>query len=139
MSRRSTLTKQRPLPAIWQIPDPLWERIAPVLAELDPPKPTGRPRIDARRALDAVVYHLRTGCQWNHLPAEFPDDSSVHRTYQRWIARQVFDRIWADLIEVCEDLNGVDWAWQAADGSLGKARKGGAKSVRTPPIGPRTA
>lgn len=129
----------RPLPTIWETPDTLWDRIAPVLAELDPPKPTGRPRIDARRALDAIVYQLRTGCQWNHLPAEFPDDSSVHRTFQRWIARKVFDRVWADLIEACEDLDGVTWEWQAADGCLGKARKGGIMSGPTPPIAPKTA
>jgi putative transposase len=127
-----------PLPAIWEIPDALWDRIEPVLSELDPPKPTGRPRIDPRQALDAILYQLRTGCQWNHLPSEFPDDSSVHRTFQRWIERKVFDRVWADLVEACEDLDGVNWEWQAADGCLGKARKGGTMSVPTQPIGPKT-
>lgn len=126
-------------PAIWTVPDPLWERIAPILAELDPPKPTGRPRIDPRGALNGILYHLRTGCQWNHLPGEFPDDSSVHRTFQRWVGAKVFDRVWAELIESCEDLGGVDWEWQAADGCLGKARKGGIMWGPTPPIAPRTA
>jgi transposase len=129
----------RPLPTLWQVPDPLWGRIAPILAALDPPKPRGRPRIDPRAALDAIIFRLRTGCQWNQLPTAFPDDSSVHRTFVRWSERQVFDAIWADLIEACEDLEGVEWEWQAADGSMGKARKGGRRSVRTPPIGPRTA
>jgi putative transposase len=128
----------RPLPTLWEIPDRLWDRIAPILGALDPPKPRGRRRIDARAALEAIIFRLRTGCQWNHLPASFPDDSSVHRTFVRWSDRQVFEAIWADLIEACEDLNGVDWEWQAADGSMGKARKGGSKSGPTPPIGPRT-
>ena len=39
------------------------------------------------------------------------------------------------MLEACEDLGGVDWEWQAADGALGKARKKGAMSARTPPIG----
>jgi transposase len=44
------------------------------------PNATTRKRIDARSALDAIIFRLRSGCQWNQLPHEFPDDSSVHRT-----------------------------------------------------------
>ena len=129
----------RPLPTLWEVPDSLWERIEPILRRLDPPKPRGRPRIDPRAALDAILFRLRSGCQWNHLPDSFPDDSSVHRTFVRWSDRKVFEAIWADLIEACEDLDGVDWEWQAADGAMGKARKGGPRSGRTPRIGLRTA
>jgi putative transposase len=128
----------RPLPTLWQVPDPLWDRIQPILSRLDPPKPRGRPRIDPRAVLDAIIFRLRSGCQWNQLPACFPDDSSVHRTFVRWSDRKVFETIWADLIEACEDLDGVAWEWQAADGGMGKARKGGCRSAPTPPIGPRT-
>ncbi len=113
------------IPTIWHIPDLLWEQIAPLLAQLDPPAVRGRKRIDARAALDAIIFRLRSGCQWNHLPSEFPDDSSVHRTFQRWIRRGVFTRIWALLIETCAELGGLDWEWQAADGAMGKARFGG--------------
>jgi len=37
----------------------------------------------------------------------------------------VFDRVWAVLLEACEDLGGCDWEWQAADTAIGKARFGG--------------
>ena len=130
---------REPLPTIWRTPDQLWALIEPILAQLDPPALTGRPRVDPRATLDAVIFRLRTSCQWNWLPAEYPDDSSVHRTFQRWIARGVFERIWAVLVERCEDLDGVDWEWQAADGTLGKARKGGAWWAPTPLIVRRTA
>src|SRR3974390_3475525 len=123
-----------PLPTIWHVPDELWERIEPVLNELDPPAKTGRKRIAPRPALDGVIYYLRTSCQWNVLPAEFGDDSSVHRTYHRWIDKGVFDGVWALLVEECAELGGVDWQWQAADGAMGKARFGGALSVPTPRI-----
>ena len=144
---------EKPLPTIWQVPDALWEKIVlPILLEFDPPKPKGRPRADQRRCLDAIIYRARSGCQWNYLPKEFGDDATVHRTLQRWEARGVFDRIWALLIYHCEELGGVHWEWQAADGCLNKARfigtgtKGGIKratqrvgrkaragSARTPP------
>ena len=114
-----------PLPTIWRVPDELWALIEPILAEADPPARTGRPRIAARDALDAIIYRLRSGVQWNQLPQEFPDDSSVHRTFQRWVALGLFDRVWAELVTRCEDLSGVEWEWQAADAMLGKARLGG--------------
>ncbi len=119
----------KPLPTIWRVSDELWERIEPILGEHDPPQRTGRPRVDQRAILDAVIFRLRTGCQWNRLPKEFPDDSTVHRAFQRWVDLGVLDRIWAALIEGCEELGGVDWEWQAADGATGKARFGGTSSV----------
>ncbi|MGH9175504.1 MAG: transposase [Vicinamibacterales bacterium] len=111
-----------PLPPIWEASDDLWAIVEPILAELDPPKPTGRTRIDQRAAFDASIFRLRTGGQWTHLPAEYPDDSAVHRTFQRWVSVGVFDRLWAVIQEACEDLDGCDWEWQAADTMLGKAR-----------------
>ena len=137
MGERSS--REEPLPTIWHVPDELWERIAPILQRHDPPKRTGRPRADRRAVLDAVVFRLRTGRQWNRLPKEFPDDSTVHRTFQRWIELGILDRVWAALVEECEELGGVDWEWQAADGAMGKARFGGISSAPTPPTEPRTA
>jgi len=131
--------EKKPMSTIWRVPDELWEKIEPILSEHDPPKNTGRSRVDQRAVLDAVIFRLRTGCQWNRLPSEFPDDSSVHRAFQRCIELGVLDRIWAALVEDCEELGGVEWEWQAADGAMGKARFGGTSSARTPRIGPRKA
>ena len=125
MPGRKRETTPPPLPTIWRVPDDLWAKIEPILAEYDPPKPVGRKRIDQRRALDGIIYRMRSGVQWNHLPKEFGDDSSVHRTFQRWVELGVFDRIWAALLEECEELGGVNWEWQAADAAMGKARFGG--------------
>jgi putative transposase len=111
--------------------------LEPILAEQDPPKRTGRKRIEARAALDAILFRLRSGCQWNQLPKDFPDDSSVHRTFQRWIRLGLIERLWATLIAACDELGGVDWQWQAADAALGKARLGGIKSAPIPPTAPK--
>jgi putative transposase len=124
-----------PLPTVWNIPDQLWDGVVvPTLHELDPEPHTGRPRIDQRKALDGIIYQMRTGCQWNHLPKEFGDDASIHRTFQRWIARGVLQRIWAKLVEMCDELGAVEWVWQSADAALGKARFGGIVSEKTPQI-----
>jgi putative transposase len=119
--------KKKRMPTIWEVPDELWERIEPLLQELDPAKETGRPREDQRRILDALIFRCRTGCQWNHIPRVYGDDATIHRTFQRWQRLGVIERIWAAIVEECEDLGKVDWQWQAADTVLGKARMGGDK------------
>jgi putative transposase len=120
------------------VSDDLWAKIKPILAEFDPPNRMGRKRIDQRCALNGIIYRLRSGVQWNQLPKEFGDDSSVHRTFQRWVALEIFDRIWATLVDECEALGAVDWEWQAADAAMGKARLGGIWLAPTPPIVART-
>lgn len=93
----------------WEISDGLWEKIEPVLLTADPPKATGRRRVDQRRLLNAVVYKLSSGCRWNSLPRELGDDSTVHRAYQRWVKLGVFNRVLAMLKESQElpDLPGT--------------------------------
>jgi putative transposase len=137
MAKRKRTVKR--LPTIWEVDDQLWETIEIVLKELDPPAAMGRPRTGQRAALNGIIYVMRTGGQWNRLPEQFGDDSSVHRTMQRWVNNGVFERIWAVLIEKCRDLGGVDWNWQSADGAMGKARFGGISSARTPRIAGKMA
>jgi len=122
------------LPTIWEVNDELWRIIQDILDEYDPPASTGRPRTGQREALNGIIYQMRSGCQWNQLPKQFGDDSSVHRALQRWVLKDVFHHIWALLIENCEDLDGLDWQWQSADGAMGKARFGGIMSGRIPRI-----
>ena len=124
-----------PLPTIWRVDDALWAQAEQVLAEFDPPAQFGPERIDQRKALDGVIYRMRSGVQWNRLPAEFGDDASVHRTFQRWVQRGVIGRLWALLVRGCAELAGVDWQWQSFDCATGKARHGGIKSDRTQPTG----
>jgi putative transposase len=132
--------KPKPLATIWEVSDDLWTIIEPILNTLDPPRSTpGRGRIDQRAALDGVIYQMRSGCQWNSLPEKFGDDSSVHRTFQRWISKGVLEAIWAKLVVNCQELGGVHWDWQSADGAMGKARFGGILSAPTPQIVGRMA
>ena len=137
MARKKRSVK--PLPTIWEVDDGLWTIIQDILNELDPPAATGRPRTGQREALNGIIYQMRSGCQWNHLPKGFGDDSSVHRTMQRWVAKGVFARIWAVLVAHCEELGGVNWSWQSADGAMGKARFGGTKSAPIPRIAAKRA
>ena len=48
------------------------------------PKRTGRPPADLRAVVNAILYLVRTGCQWRMLPKDFPPWSTVHTWYRRW-------------------------------------------------------
>ena len=48
-------------------------------------RPGGRPRkTDLRDVVDAILYILRTGCQWRYLPKDFPPKSTVWRYFDEW-------------------------------------------------------
>lgn len=87
------MARSKSLPTIWEVPDGLWERVEWLLHEYDPPKTTGRSRTDARRILDGIIFRFRTGCQWNHLPKVYGDDSTIHRAFQRWVEINLFKMI----------------------------------------------
>jgi putative transposase len=126
MGRKKKAVK--PLDTIWEVSDELWAIILPILLADAPPPPAekgGRKRADWRRAFNGIIFRMRTGCQWNRLPEEFGDDSSVHRWFQRWNRNGVMEKIWAVLVSGCEELGAVEWEWQSADGAMGKARFGG--------------
>ena len=114
--KRKKAGKRPALGTIWEVPDPLWKRVLPILQEFWPTKRTGRHHADWRRALNGIIFRMRSGCQW----------------FQRWSRNGVFRRIWALLVEQCDELGGVYWKWQSADGAMGKARFGGEKGGQKP-------
>jgi len=62
--------------------DAQWACLKPML-----PKPAmrGRPPIDRRRILDAVLYVVKCGCPWRYLPADFPHWKTVCHVFRQWI------------------------------------------------------
>jgi len=44
----------------------------------------GRRPIDRRRIINAILYVVRTGCQWRMLPRDFPNWSTVYNVFWRW-------------------------------------------------------
>jgi transposase len=111
----------------WRTPDALWAQIAPLLPP-GKPHPLGchNPRVDDRRAMDAIFFRLRTGCQWNALSATgLCSSSSAHRRFQEWRAAGVFLELWRRGLTEYDTLKGIDWRWLAADGAMTKAPLGG--------------
>lgn len=71
--------------------DAEWEVIEPLLP---PARPGGRPRtVDLRAVVEGMLYVLETGCQWRHLPKDFPPRSTVHAYLQQWATDGTLEQI----------------------------------------------
>ena len=86
----------------WVVTDEFWRRVEPLIPvrERSADKAyvrkagAGRPPKPARQVFEAVVYVLRTGCQWKALPKErFGSASAVHKRFLEWEAAGVFEAI----------------------------------------------
>ena len=75
-----------------------------------------------RKVFAAIVFVLRTGCQWKALPkAVFGSASSVHQYFRTWTRRGFFRRLWQRGLAEYDELEGIAWKWQSVDGAMGKA------------------
>ena len=68
-------------PYLTDLSDAQWELISPLIV-----LPTGgAPRTtDLREILNAILYQVRTGCQWRLLPHDFPPDGTVRDYFHRF-------------------------------------------------------
>jgi transposase len=82
----------------------------------------GRPAKSARLIFEAIVFVLRTGCQWKALPKErFGSASAVHKRFLEWEAAGFFEAIWRAGLAEYDALEGIAWRWQSVDGAMFKA------------------
>src|ERR1700722_6568655 len=77
------------------VSDAEWEFLVPYLTLMRDDAP--QREYPLRRGFDAVRYVVKTGCQWDFLPHDFPPAAAVYQQARRWIAAGVFEEITHDL------------------------------------------
>lgn len=105
----------------WKVSDELWERVEPLIPPAPSHKKGGRPRMPDRQAFEAIIYVLRTGIQWNALPRELGASSTVHDRFQEWEQKGLFKSLWQAGLHDYDEVQGIEWEWQAVDGVMTKA------------------
>jgi transposase len=113
----------------WTVSDALWRKIEPLLPvrkrqgerKYQRRPGAGRKPMPARQVFSAIVYVLRTGCQWKALPKEYGSASAVHAYFQRWQQEGFFLKIWKAGLAEYDEMEGIGWNWQSIDGAMGKA------------------
>lgn len=92
--------------------DAEWDMVVPFMPA---PAATGRPRLwPMRLVFDGVLYVLRTGCAWAHLPREFPPHGTVHRWFLRLARSGAFERMMHALVMADRERVGRDASPTAA-------------------------
>jgi putative transposase len=88
-AEKTTSQRLRRYPS--DLTDAEWALIAPFLAPYGGP---GAPRaVETRAVVDALLYKLRTGCQWRWLPADFPKWPTVYYYWTTWGEDGTWERI----------------------------------------------
>jgi len=114
----------------WEVSDRFWALVEPLI-----PKPRrdskklykrkpggGRKPMAPRKTFEAIVFVLRTGCQWKSLPKErFGSASSVHKYFREWLKSGFFLKLWRAGLSEYDEMEGIAWKWQSIDGSMVKA------------------
>lgn len=116
----------------WKVSEKLWEKVKPLIPSAPSHAKGGRPRMEDRKAFEAMVYVLRTGIQWNALPRALGASSTVHDRFQEWEQAGLFKALWQAGLSVYDELKGIQWEWQAVDGAMTKAPLGKAATGANP-------
>ena len=84
--------KRKPYPS--DLTDAQWQQLMP---HLPPAQVRGAPRrVNLREIINAILYVLHTGCQWEYLPHDFPPKDTVYGYFRRWTQ----DGTWTKLNDV---------------------------------------
>jgi transposase len=112
----------------------LWELVEPLLP---PAKPRrfrypGRKPVDHRQVLTGILFVLRTGIPWEHLPQEMGCGSGMTcwRHLRQWQQAGVWEKIRRVLLAKLRQADRIDWSRAVVDSASVRALFGGRKPAR---------
>ncbi|MGI5400600.1 recombinase family protein [Streptomyces sp. CA-135486] len=82
-----------------ELTDATWALVAPILTAKRP----GRPTLDPRTALDAMLHKARTGCTWRDLPEQYGPFGTVASAFNRWSK----SGLWDQALDLLADVPGT--------------------------------
>jgi len=115
--------------------DEQWAKIEPLLSppESSPQRgegrvrghllPRGRPPIDERLVLDAILWKLSTNKPWYDLPVsqgsvQFPSHQTCYRRYRQWTRTGLLNQIFAAIFDDLLVRGGFDLQRALHDGTI---------------------
>jgi transposase len=111
----------------WQLVQPLLPRPSPALH--------GRPPLDDRLILDAILWKFSTNTPWYDLPATFPPYQTCYRRYHLWKRLGIFPHILSTLYQDLRQRGGLDVVQALRQGRIGfELLPGGWKITAAPSL-----
>ena len=119
------------------VSDALWAAVEPLLPPAPPSPKGGRPRVPDRAALTGIVFVLKSGLPWEHLPQEMGCGSGMTcwRRLRAWQRAGVWQRLHETLLQRLADADRIDWSRASADASRVPAKGGAPGPAPTRPTG----
>ena len=88
--------------------DAQWAQIEPLRPVRDPRHGGRRLKYDRRLVLDTILYVLRTGCAWRHVPHDLAPWDAAYRGFRAWSADGTWRRVHHQLRERVRARDGRD-------------------------------
>ncbi|MET8115990.1 IS5 family transposase [Streptomyces prasinus] len=108
-----------------ELTDHEWESIAPLI----PRAATGRPRVEDRRAINAMVYKIRTDVSWRDLRERYGPWQTVYTRFRRYALDGVFTRVLQHVQARADAAGDIDWLIQI-DSTIVRAHQHAAATGR---------
>lgn len=124
-----------------QISTAVWKRIKPLLPEVKPSPKGGRPRLDDERALNGILFVLRTGIPWEDLPQQlgFGSGMTCWRRLREWQIAGVWSRLHQQLLVELRGAGKLDFSRASLDAASVPSPRGARTRAQTPPTGASSA
>src|SRR5918997_4389325 len=108
------------------VTDELWAVVGPLLPRRRAQPRGGRPWVDDRATLNGVLYVLRTGVAWRHVPTELGWGSGVTcwRRLREWQRRGVWKQLHRAMLDRLGAADRIDWTRAALDSRSLAAKRG---------------
>ena len=119
----------------YEISEPQWTRIAPLLPHRTHHGQAGHPFNDLRPIVNGILWILHTGAPWRDLPERYGPWETVFRCFNRWRADGTWGRIVTSLLDELDDQGQIDHDLWCIDGSViraSKAAAGAKKNASSP-------
>ncbi|MBZ0317888.1 MAG: transposase [Anaerolineae bacterium] len=62
-----------------------------------------------KQILMGILYHLKTGCNWDQIPKELASPTDCRLTFYYWLENGTWSLIWRNLFEQFEDSEKLSW------------------------------
>lgn len=103
--------------------DSQWLLLQPLLPR-PAQDPRGRPPLDERLILNAILWKLRSAAPWYDLPARFPSHQTCYRRYRQWRRLGVMDQIYRTLYQDLQERGDFDLGNALRERAIVVVRKG---------------
>ena len=112
--------------------DEQWRLIEPILP---PPSPAdrGRPPIDRRAVLNAILWKIRTDNPWYDMSPDYPSYQTCYRCHSKWARDGVMQKTYAALFSDLSTRGGFDLAQALQDGII-RVNQIGSLGILTIPL-----